>query len=266
MKKLLVAVLALFLMSNSLSYAGSSGSEKLKGSSSSSTASECFEGVSRAMFSFNQAIDTAVFEPLAKGYRLLPLVVRNGSSNMMSNISNLLTIPNNLLQGDLQGAGNTVARLAINTTVGILGFFDPAEKMGFADQGKEDYGQTLGVWGAQSGCYFVMPILGPTTVRDFTGTVANFWGDPWYNMTTASDPMIADGMFKESDYYVSKGTDAVDFRAKNIESFDSLEKNSIDLYASIKSLYLQNRNKKINNSETSVETQDESDWEEIDIK
>jgi phospholipid-binding lipoprotein MlaA len=85
-------------------------------------------------------------------------------------------------------------------------------------------------------------------------------------MTTASDPMIADGMFTESDYYIEKGTSAVDFRAKNIESFDNIERNSIDLYASIKSFYLQNRNKKISNSDKIVETQDESDWEEIDTK
>ena len=265
MKRLIILLTTVFfLLSTSAGYAGSTGSEKIKGSSTSSSANECFEGASRAMFSFNQAVDSVVFKPMAKGYRFLPLVIRNGSSNMMSNISNLLTIPNNLLQGDVKEAGNTVARLAINTTVGILGFFDPAEKLGFPNNGKEDYGQTLGVWGAGSGCYFVLPILGPTTVRDFTGTVANLWGDPWYNMTTSSDPMMADGMFAESDYYVSRGTDAIDFRAKNIESFDSLEKNSIDLYATIKSLYLQNRNKKISNSDTIVETQDESDWEEID--
>ena len=264
-KKLMAVTVSVMLTYGSVVYAGSSGSEELKGTSSSS-ANECFEGVSRAMFSFNQAIDATVFEPIAKGYRLLPIVIRNGSSNMVGNISNLLTIPNNVLQGDFAGAGNTLARLAINTTVGIFGFFDPAEKMGFPDKGKEDYGQTLGVWGAGSGCYFVLPILGPTTVRDFTGTVVNIMGgDPWYNMTTADDPMIADGMFKESDYYVTKSTDAVDFRAKNIESFDNIEKNSIDLYASIKSFYLQNRNKKIRNSDTIIETQDESDWEEIDI-
>ena len=263
MKKLITAAVTVFLLWANVAYAGSAGSEKLKKSSSSS-ANECFEGFSRAMFSFNQTVDTAVFEPIAKGYRILPLVLRNGTSNIVGNLSNLLTIPNNLLQGDFAGAGNTIARLAINTTVGILGFFDPAEKMGFPDNGKEDYGQTLGVWGSGSGCYFVLPILGPTTVRDFTGTVANLWGDPWYNMTTANDPMFAKDIFKESDYYVSKGTDAVDFRAKNIESFDNIEKNSIDLYASIKSFYLQNRNKKINNSDTIVETQDESDWEEID--
>ena len=243
--------------------AGSTGSEELKGQGSGDTANECFEGFSRAMFSFNQAIDATVFEPIAKGYRVLPMAIRNGSSNVMSNISHLLSIPNNILQGDFAGAGNTVARFAINTTVGILGFFDPAEKMGFPDKGKEDYGQTLGVWGARSGCYFVLPILGPTTVRDFTGTVANLWGDPWYNMTTASDPMIADGMFEDSDYWISRGTSSVDFRAKNIESFDSLEKNSIDLYASLKSLYLQDRAKKVMNSDSAVETQEDIDWEEI---
>ena len=263
MKKLITAAVSVFLLCASVAYAGSTGSEKLKKSSSSS-ANECFEGVSRAMFSFNQAIDSVVFEPIAKGYRVLPMVIRNGTSNVMNNISNLLTIPNNILQGDFAGAGNTVARFAINTTAGILGFFDPAEKMGFPDRGKEDYGQTLGVWGTTSGCYFVLPILGPTTARDFVGSVANIWGDPWYRMTVSNNPIMAEGLFNESDYYIEKSTSAVDFRAKNIESFDSLEKNSIDLYASIKSLYLQNRNKKISNSDTIVETQDESDWEEID--
>jgi phospholipid-binding lipoprotein MlaA len=184
------------------------------------------------------------------------MVIRNGTSNVMNNISNLLTIPNNVLQGEFGKAGNTVARFAINTTAGILGFFDPAEKMGFSDGGKEDYGQTLAIWGTGSGCYFVLPILGPTTARDFVGTVANIWGDPWYSMTVSDNPMMAEGLFNEGDYYIEKGTSAVDFRAKNIDSFNNLEKNSIDLYASIKSLYLQNRNKKIHNSDTIVETQD----------
>ena len=263
MKKLITVAITVLLLWANVAYAGSAGSEKLKKSSSSS-ANECFEGFSRAMFSFNQAVDNVVFEPIAKGYRVLPMVIRNGTSNVMNNISNLLTIPNNILQGEFGQAGNTAARFAINTTAGVLGFFDPAEKMGFPDRGKEDYGQTLGVWGTGSGCYFVLPILGPTTVRDFTGTVANIWGDPWYSMTVSNHPMMAEGLFNESDYYISTGTTAVDFRAKNIESYDNIEKNSIDLYASIKSFYLQNRNKKINNSDTIIETQDESDWEEID--
>ena len=265
MKKPIIIVAMTLLLWTNVAYAGSAGSEKLR-KSSSSTANECFEGFSRAMFSFNQVVDAVIFEPVAKGYRVLPMVIRDGTSNAMNNISNLLTIPNNVLQGEFGKAGNTVARFAINTTAGILGFFDPAEKMGFPDNGKEDYGQTLGVWGTGSGCYFVLPILGPTTARDFVGTVANIWGDPWYSITVSDNPMIANGMFTESDYYIEKGTSAVDFRAKNIESFDNIERNSIDLYASIKSFYLQNRNKKISNSDKIVETQDESDWEEIDTK
>ena len=118
MKKLITAAVTVCLLWANVAYAGSTGSEKLKKPSSSS-ANECFEGFSRAMFSFNQAVDTTVFEPIAKGYRVLPMVIRNGSSNVMNNISHLLSIPNNILQGDFAGAGNTVARFAINTTVGI---------------------------------------------------------------------------------------------------------------------------------------------------
>ena len=264
MKKLLFITFAFTILFASNSIADSSGSEDLSKKKSNVTASECFEGVSRGIFAFNQGVDKVLFKPIAKGYRVLPLVIRNGTGNMVKNISNLLTIPNNVLQGDFKEAGNTTARLAINTTVGILGFFDPAERMGFKAKGKEDYGQTFGVWGAGTGCYFVLPLLGPTTARDFVGTIGNIWGDPWYNMTIANDTAAGNATFKDSDYYISRGTSAVDFRAKNIESFDSIERNSIDLYASIKSLYLQNRNKKISNSDTIVETQDESDWEEID--
>ena len=182
----------------------------------------------------------------------MPVPIRSGTSNFLSNISLLITIPNNLLQGELRQAGSNTMRLVLNSTIGILGIFDPAEKMGLSYRGREDYGQTLGSWGMGTGCYFVLPVLGPTTVRDFGGTLASFvGGDPWYNVTIRNDTHY----FKDSDYYLSRSTDALDFRAKNIESFDSLEKNSIDLYASIKSLYLQDRAKKIKNAKSSVETQ-----------
>ena len=244
-------------MINTNAFSGSEGSEKLS-KSSGTTTSDCFEGVSRAFFSFNQGLDNAVFEPLAKGYRKLPKPIRKG--NMVNNLSNLVTIPNNLLQGQLQQAGLNTLRFTLNTTIGILGFFDPANRLGLKAVGKEDYGQTLGAWGSHSGCYFVLPVLGPTTVRDFTGTVINFvGGDPWYNVTVRQDT----NFFRDRDFYISKATNSVDFRAKNIESFDSLERNSIDFYASVKSLYLQDRKKKVGNSDSITETQDDSDWEEI---
>ena len=158
-------------------------------------------------------------------------------------------------------AGNTAGRFVINSTVGILGFFDPAAKMGFEKKSREDFGQTLAIWGADTGCYFVLPVLGPTTVRDSIGSLANIsGGDAWYNVTVANDTQY----FNEADYYLSRVTSGVDFRAKNLESFDSLEKTSIDLYASIRSLYLQDRQRKIQNIDQATETMSDDDWEEID--
>jgi len=259
-----LSIFALLLQINAVN-AGSTGSEDL--SDKKNTADECFEGVSRAMFKFNHGLDKVVFKPIAKGYRALPSPVRKGTGNAVDNLRSLLTLSNNILQGDFRKAGNTAVRFGINTTAGILGIFDPATKLGFEEQGKEDFGQTLGVWGAESGCYFVLPFLGPTTTRDAIGLVGNVFIDPVYQIThntEISNGVVGNGNYSEHNYYYYRGTGAVDFRAKNIESFDSVEKNSLDLYASLKSLYLQNRNKKIANSTSATETQNDSDWEEID--
>ena len=230
------------------------------------TANECFEKLSRGTLKFNQGLDRVLFKPIAKGYRALPGPIRSGTSNFVGNLRSLLTLSNNILQGDIKGAGNTVGRFTINTTVGILGIFDPATKMGFEKRSREDFGQTLGVWGADTGCYFVLPILGPTTARDAVGLVGNVFIDPVYQLThnTETDVLVGNENLSEHNYYYFKGTDAVDFRSKNIETLDSLEKNSLDFYASVKSLYLQNRAQKISNSPISNKDQDDSDWEEID--
>ena len=230
------------------------------------TANECFEKFSRGTLKFNQGLDRVIFKPIAKGYRALPVPVRSGTANFVGNLRSLLTFTNNLLQGDFRGAGNTAGRFTINTTVGILGIFDPASKMGFEKKSREDFGQTLGVWGTDTGCYFVLPVLGPTTTRDALGLVGNVFIDPVYHLThnSETDVIVGNENLSEHNYYYYKGTDAVDFRSKNIESIDSLEKNSIDFYASVKSLYLQNRAQKISNSPVSDKGQDDSDWEEID--
>ena len=230
------------------------------------TANECFEKFSRGTLKFNQALDKSIFKPIAKGYRTLPLPIRTGSSNFVENLRSLLTLSNNVLQGDIKGAGNTVGRFAINTTVGILGVFDPASKMGLDKKSREDFGQTLGVWGVNTGCYFVLPILGPTTARDALGMVGNVFVDPVYQAThnTETDMVIGNDNLQEHNYYYYRGTDAVDFRSKNIESIESLQNNSIDFYASVKSLYLQNRSQKIANSSVTNKSQDDSEWEEID--
>ena len=246
------------------SIAGETGSEEMSSKNTTNT-EECFEGASRSIFKFNQGLDKVIFKPVAKGYRKLPLPVRKGTNNFVSNLSSLLTLPNNLLQGNLSGAGNTVGRFLMNSTVGVFGIFDPAASLGAEKKPREDFGQTFGVWGMDSGCYFVLPALGPTTARDFVGKIGDTILDPVY-MVTKGDQTFFDRSYSEHNYYYYKGTDAVDFRAKNLESFDSLEKNSIDIYASVKSLYLQNRNKNIGNSSEQTSTHDDSDWEEIDIK
>jgi len=221
---------------------------------------DCSEGFNRASFKFNKGLDKAILRPIAIGYRKLPSGIRTITSNFLSNLSNLVTVPNNALQGDLGKAGTNIARLGINSTVGILGIFDVAKGMGFEKYEKEDFGQTLGVMGSGPGCYIVLPILGPSTARDTVGTVVGmFGGDPWYNITVRNDTQY----FKDSDYYISKGAGGVDFRAKNLEAIDNLEENSMDFYASVKSLYLQDRQRKILNSKQTTETQDDNDWDEV---
>tara|TARA_Y100001970_G_scaffold289307_1_gene419254 strand:+ start:482 stop:1291 length:810 start_codon:yes stop_codon:yes gene_type:complete len=265
-RKFFYIIFISLLLQSGVAYAGSTGSEDLSKSGSTST-KECFEGFSRAMFKFNHGLDKVLFKPVAKGYRALPVPIRQGTGNAVDNLRSLLTLSNNVLQGDFRAAGNTAGRFAINTTVGILGIFDPAAKMGLKEQGKEDFGQTLGVWGADPGCYFVLPILGPTTARDAIGRIGNVFLDPVYQITHNTEidnGVVGNSTYDEHNYYYYRGTSAVDFRAKNIESFESIEKNAIDLYASLKSLYLQDRAKKVKNSDSSVATQNDSDWEEIE--
>jgi len=253
----------IFFMSIFFSFAANAGSdgENVLSKNKPESVKDCFETVNRGIFSFNQFLDGVIFEPVARGYRYIPSPIRRGTGNAVGNLSNLITVPNNLLQGNIKEAGVNTLRFAINTTVGILGIFDPAAAMGFEKKEKEDYGQTLGSWGVGPGCYLVLPILGPSTVRDTVGTVATFvGGDPWYNVTTRNDT----NYFKDRDYYGSRITSGVDFRSKNIESFENLESNSIDFYASIRSLYLQDRQQKILNSDKITDTMDDSDWEEIE--
>ena len=222
---------------------------------------DCFEKLNRVTFAFNMALDKVLFRPVAAGYRKLPSPVRTGTSNALNNLSNLITIPNNILQGDFKAAGNNSVRFIINTTFGIVGIFDPANALGFEKLEKEDFGQTFGAMGIGEGCYLVLPVIGPSTARDAFGSLVSMTGgDAWYNLTVRNDTQY----FKESDYYFSKLTEGVDFRAKNLESFDSLEKNSVDFYATVRSLYIQDRQRKIKNLKVKTDTLDDSDWDTLE--
>jgi phospholipid-binding lipoprotein MlaA len=258
MNKMLMSFL-ISLMLASIASADTDGENNL--SKKSEPVKDCFENLNRATFSLNQGLDKIIFKPVAKGYRSLSTPVRTGTSNVLVNLSSLVTIPNNVLQGDFKTAGINTGRFVVNTTIGVLGIFDVAEKMGFSEYEKEDYGQTLGKWGVGAGCYIVLPVLGPSTIRDTAGSFINvLGGDPYYNASMHGN----NEYLSDSVYMTTKVITGIDFRAKNLESIDNLKKNSMDFYASVKSLYLQDRQQKITNSNPTIEIMYEGDWEEID--
>ena len=257
-KKIVIIVITTFALIEN-SQAASDGDLIMK-KNQPSDVKECFEGLNRGTFALNQALDKTIFKPIASVYKKFPSPLKSGVSNSLDNLSSLKTIPNNLLQGDLNLAIENTGRFIINSTLGVLGIFDVAQYLGFSEYEKEDYGQTLAKFGFGPGCYIVLPILGPSTARDTIGMTANLLGgDAWYNVTVRNNTHY----FTDFDYYASRVTGGVDFRAKNYDSIENLEKNSLDFYASVKSLYLQDRQQKILNTNKIIETQDDSDWEEI---
>ena len=264
LRKLTLTVIYIVLLAFNAN-AGSDGELTLK-KDQPEKIKDCFESLNRATFAFNQGLDKAIIKPIAEGYKNLPDPIQKGTSNAVRNLSNLITIPNNILQGDVKTAMINTGRLVVNTTVGLLGTIDVANKMGFPKYVKEDYGQTLGSWGVGSGCYLVLPVLGPSTIRDTAGSFVNVMGgDPGYNMSVhGNNEFVGKGVF-----ITSKALSGIDFRSNNLDSFDNLEKNSIDFYASLRSLYLQDRENKIKNNQrgrVQVIYEDEEDWEEIDNK
>ncbi|MDB9983370.1 VacJ family lipoprotein [Candidatus Pelagibacter sp.] len=259
MKKFLTTLAISLILTLSVS-AGTDGENNLS-KKDSTQVKDCFETLNRATFKLNQVLDGVIFEPVAKAYRVLPSPVRAGTGNALNNLSSIVTIPNNILQGKFRTAGVNTGRFLINTTLGIVGIFDVAKKIGFSEYEKEDYGQTFGTWGVGPGCYLVLPVLGPSTVRDTAGSFVNILGgDPWYNASVHGN----NEFLSKSDFIASKVLSGIDFRSKNIDSFENLEKNSIDFYASVKSLYIQDRQQKISNRNGALEIIYDTDWEEIE--
>ena len=261
-KKFAITLLSIFLLTFNAN-AGSDGEINLN-QGRSTDVKDCFEKLNRATFALNQGLDKAIIKPLATGYKKLPDPIQKGTGNAVKNLSNLITIPNNVLQGDIKLALINSGRLVINTTLGLLGTIDVANKMGFPKYEKEDYGQTLGAWGVGPGCYLVLPVLGPTTLRDAAGSFVNvLGGDPWYNASShGNNEFLSDQL-----YLTSKVLSGINFRAENMASLENLETNSVDFYATVKSLYSQDRENKIKNSQrgnVEVIYKDEEDWEEID--
>ncbi len=201
-----------------------------------------FEPLNRAIFSFNNVADRIVLEPIAKGYKKLPSPLQSGISNFVSNLRAPLVVVNQLLQGQGENAVQSSGRFIVNSTVGIFGLFDVAEKMGLEEK-EEDYGQTLATWGVGDGFYVVLPLFGPSNLRDTSGMV----------LTMLTDPINAYAVNEGEAWLVPMRTavNAVDTRSQIIDEVNALRDNSVDYYAAVRSSYYQNRKAAINNVDDS---------------
>lgn len=192
------------------------------------------EGFNRAMFSFNDTVDTAVVKPVAQAYRAAtPSFVQAGIGNFFSNIGDVWNAVNNLLQGRVNDSATDVMRFAVNTTIGIGGLIDIGSAAGMPKH-NEDFGQTLGRWGVKSGPYLVLPVLGPSTVRDALATPVDMRGDLWY--------------YKRPMYIKNIGSVVrlVDKRASVLDAGSLLEEAALDKYVFFRDAYLQRRAGQVN--------------------
>ena len=200
------------------------------------------EQVNRWIFAFNEFFQDVLLRPLSTLYNeAVPAVARTGISNFLNNLKAPVTLANNILQGDIDGAMTTLGRFIVNSTVGIAGFADVAANSGLEGRG-EDFGQTLGVWGAGEGFYLVLPIFGPSNPRDLVG---KFFVDPFF------DPLnmyLADADRDEEILARSAANGLVEY-ASVVEELNQIKKTSVDYYATIRSLYRQKRKSEISNGE-----------------
>lgn len=199
------------------------------------------EPLNRYFFEVNRFIDFMLVRPIAEIYRgITPGFVQRGIRNFINNLQTPIILVNDILQGEGERAKTTLARFIINTTVGVGGLIDVAAKEGLPRHG-EDFGQTLGTWGSGEGPYLVLPLLGPRPPRDLVGAIVDRVTDPVGWVLRAHDA-------EEYGYGVTVA-DVIDSRSRTIETVDELEASSLDLYATVRNLYRQQRNAAIQNKD-----------------
>lgn len=187
------------------------------------------EPFNRVVYTVNDKVDRAIFKPLAQGYEfILPVVVRSCVSNVFGNISDVPASLNNFLQGKVKEGGSDICRVGVNTTVGVLGCFDIASRWGF-EKHNEDFGQTLGVWGIPSGPYLVLPLFGPSTVRDGTALIVDGYLDP---LRYVNDIPVRN---------ISYGVRLVDKRAQALDTTNFIDNAALDPYVFVRDAYLSRR-------------------------
>ncbi|MBI4193758.1 MAG: VacJ family lipoprotein [Betaproteobacteria bacterium] len=221
----------------------------LGGCASTGNPRDPLEPINRGIYHFNDGVDTVLLKPAAEVYRgALPQFIRTGVHNFFSNINDVIVALNNLLQAKFLNAASDVGRIVVNTTVGVLGVLDIATELGL-EKHNEDFGQTLGFWGIGDGPYLVLPILGPSNVRDAFGTLVDFKTDP----LTYVDPT--------RDRNVLWGVRAVNRRAELLDTTSILETAALDPYEFLRDAYLQRRRNLVHDGSPPPE-QDE----DVDIK
>lgn len=206
------------------------------------------EPVNRAVFEFNRVVDGLLIKPIAQLYGLVvPSPIRTGVRNFLANLRSPIIFANDLLQGETERAGETLGRFMINTTIGLGGVLDPATALG-RERHDEDFGQTLAVWGVGDGPYLVVPILGPSNLRDFVGRL----GDRFANPLAYLD---------DDTYWIAQaGGEGVQARYDTLDLLDDLERNSLDFYAAVRAIYAQRRAADIRNGAL---TTDDRSYDEI---
>lgn len=212
------------------------------------------ESYNRAMFDFNMKVDDAFMKPIAKGYKaIVPKPVDQGVTNFFNNINDIDSAINNLLQFKVSRFGTDVGRVVVNTTVGIGGLIDVASNMGLPSY-KEDFGQTFGYWGDVDSPYLVLPLLGPSTLRDTVGLPGDIAANPffhiWNTNKTANWGMIA--------------LDVIDTRADLLSATDVMESAAIDRYAFVRDAYLQKRRYAIFDGNPPPDSREPDIWAEED--
>lgn len=219
------------------------------------------ETVNRFIFAFNDAVDTMVIKPAAVTYRfLVPDPVRDSVHNAITNLNGPVILANDLMQGEWDRAETTAMRFLINSTVGVAGLFDVAADWGY-EYHREDFGQTLGSWGVGEGFYLVLPIVGPSTLRDAVGMGVDALIDPWKYVLD-----YGTGLSDDTIFWILVGRRAIeglDLRERNLETLDSIRRDSVDYYARMRTLYRQNRQSEIRNGELDdipVPGLTEGDW------
>ena len=214
------------------------------------TSGDPWEGFNRDMFAVHEGVDKAVLEPVARGYRAVtPRPLRQGVLNFLRNLRGPVIFANDVLQGEIGRAGVTAARFGVNTTIGVAGVFDPATSMGL-ERHDEDFGQTLAVWGVESGPYLFVPLFGPTTVRDGAGRIVDIVFDPlsWARGDNADEWRLARTLVA-----------GVAAREQVLDTVEDIRANSVDPYASIRTSYSLLRESAIQNGRTDVQDLPEFD-------